>query len=78
LEVNGELRQASNIGEMVFPVTEIVARLSALYTLTAGDLIFTGTPAGVGALQPGDRFNARCADLPPRDGAMGPPRPTHA
>jgi len=78
LEVNGELRQASDIGEMIFPVTEIVARLSELYTLTAGDLIFTGTPAGVGPLQPGDRFNARCADLPPLDGAMGPPRPTHA
>lgn len=58
LTVNGELRQKSNIDVMLWPVVEIIAELSKLFELQAGDLIFTGTPAGVAALQRGDRFVA--------------------
>ena len=58
LAVNGEVRQRSNIDQMIFPVAEIIHELSKLWTLAAGDLIFTGTPAGVAALRRGDRFHA--------------------
>ena len=55
LAVNGETRQDGDLAQMIWSVPEILAELSRLFTLKAGDLIFTGTPAGVGALQPGDR-----------------------
>jgi fumarylpyruvate hydrolase len=55
LEVNGVLRQESDVSQMLWDVPHIMAALSRLYELRAGDLIFTGTPAGVGALQVGDR-----------------------
>jgi 2-keto-4-pentenoate hydratase/2-oxohepta-3-ene-1,7-dioic acid hydratase (catechol pathway) len=58
LSVNGEPRQHTTLGEMVHSVPEIIATLSGLFELKAGDLIFTGTPAGVAALQRGDRFHA--------------------
>ena len=70
LRVNGELRQHSDIGEMVFSVAEIIHELSKLYRLCAGDLIFTGTPAGVAALQPGDRFEASLADIATLNGQI--------
>ena len=55
LSVNGELRQEANLSEMIWGVAEAIADLSTLYTLRAGDLLFTGTPSGVGAVVPGDR-----------------------
>lgn len=55
LEVNGKLRQEGDIGDMIWRVPEIVAELATWFELEAGDLIFTGTPAGVGPLKPGDR-----------------------
>jgi fumarylpyruvate hydrolase len=55
LEVNGVLRQESDVSQMLWDVPHIIAALSRLYELRAGDLIFTGTPAGVGALKVGDR-----------------------
>ncbi|TAM61972.1 MAG: FAA hydrolase family protein [Rhodanobacter sp.] len=58
LNVNGQLRQQTRLGEMVHSVPEIIAALSRLFALKPGDLIFTGTPAGVAALQRGDRFEA--------------------
>ena len=58
LSVNGEVRQQTNISEMLFSVAEIIHELSKLYDLQAGDLIFSGTPAGVAALVKGDRFRA--------------------
>ena len=61
LEVNGTMRQRCDIGDMVFSVPEIIAELSKLFELRAGDLVFTGTPAGVAALVPGDHFRARFA-----------------
>jgi fumarylpyruvate hydrolase len=55
LEVNGEARQDGDLDEMIWKVPEVIAYLSRFVTLAPGDLNFTGTPAGVGALQPGDR-----------------------
>ena len=71
IEVNGTVRQRADIGEMVFEVAEIVALLSRLFTLRAGDLVYTGTPAGVAALVPGDRFVARFPGLPDLTGSIG-------
>ncbi len=56
LAVNGQTRQDSDIGELIWSVPEIVANLSHYYHLQPGDLIYTGTPEGVGAVQPGDRL----------------------
>jgi fumarylpyruvate hydrolase len=53
--VNGQLRQESDVSEMLWSVPEIIAELSTLFELKPGDLIFTGTPAGVGVLKPGDK-----------------------
>ena len=63
LDVNGETRQSADVADMIFPVAEIIAELSKLYELRAGDLIYTGTPSGVAALQRGDRFRATFAEL---------------
>jgi fumarylpyruvate hydrolase len=63
LDVNGERRQQSDIGEMIFDVAAIIHELSKLWTLAAGDLIFSGTPAGVAALQRGDRVRAELAGI---------------
>lgn len=57
LRVNGEQRQSASIADMLWPVAEIIHELSRLFELRAGDLIYTGTPAGVGQLQPGDRVH---------------------
>lgn len=58
LTVNGAVRQAGRVGDMLWSVGEVLAQLSCLVSLAAGDLIFTGTPAGVGPLQPGDTLVA--------------------
>lgn len=58
LEINNSLRQDANINEMIWSIPEIIAELSRFYELRAGDLIYTGTPAGVSAVQPGDRLSA--------------------
>lgn len=55
LEVNGALRQEGRLDEMIWPVADVISHLSRLVTLAPGDLIYTGTPAGVAALAPGDR-----------------------
>ena len=54
LSVNGTVRQNGDIGQMIWNVPEIIAQLSKQYELYSGDVIFTGTPAGVGPLRPGD------------------------
>jgi fumarylpyruvate hydrolase len=56
LSVNGENRQESDVSQMIWSVADVIAELSTLFELKAGDLIYTGTPAGVGALEPGDRI----------------------
>ncbi len=52
--VNGEMRQMASTREMMFPVEQLIAFISSVMTLEPGDLILTGTPAGIGALQAGD------------------------
>jgi fumarylpyruvate hydrolase len=56
LAVNEQVRQESDIADMIWTVPEVIAELSTLFELKPGDLIFTGTPSGVGALKPGDRI----------------------
>jgi fumarylpyruvate hydrolase len=56
LDVNDERRQHADIADMIWSVPEILAELSRLVALAPGDLIFTGTPAGVGAVERGDRL----------------------
>ena len=58
LKVNGETRQRGTLDDLVWNVPEILHELSKLFALRAGDLVFMGTPAGVGPLLPGDRFDA--------------------
>jgi fumarylpyruvate hydrolase len=58
LEVNGQSRQSADVSDLIWNVAEIIAELSTLFELQAGDLIFTGTPAGVGPLQRGDSIVA--------------------
>lgn len=63
LHVNGELRQRGSVDQMICTVPEIIAQLSAAWELRPGDLIYTGTPAGVAAVQPGDALEARITGL---------------
>lgn len=58
LEVNGTVRQDATLGDMLLDVPAILSHLSRLFELKAGDLVFTGTPAGVSAIVRGDRFRA--------------------
>lgn len=54
LNVNGEPRQAGDLNDQIWPVADVISSLSQAVELKAGDLIYTGTPAGVGAINPGD------------------------
>lgn len=65
LSVNGEVRQRGDLRQMIWNVPEIVAQLSRLYALEPGDLVLTGTPAGVGPVRPGDRLEASVEGLSP-------------
>lgn len=58
LKINGELRQKGNSGNMIFSVDKIIAYVSQFITLRTGDLIFTGTPEGVGPTKIDDHFEA--------------------
>jgi len=62
--VNGELRQAGRIGDMIFPPPVLVAFISGIMTLEPGDLILTGTPEGVGPVEPGDTVEVRIPGVP--------------
>lgn len=63
LTVNGETRQDARLSQMIFEVPFLVSYLSKIMTLERGDLIATGTPAGVGPLVPGDRVEVRIEGL---------------
>ncbi len=65
LEVNGETRQKSDIRNLIWSVNEVIANLSTLFALQPGDLIFTGTPEGVGPVQRGQTMNVRIDGLDP-------------
>ena len=70
LTVNNETRQDTDIADMLFPVAEIIAELSKLFELKPGDMIFTGTPAGVGPLLRGDRFRAELQGIATLEGRI--------
>jgi fumarylpyruvate hydrolase len=72
LSVNGEVRQQGDLNELIWPVADVIAYISQSVALAPGDLIFTGTPAGVGPLQPGDRVNATVAGVATIEFTMGP------
>jgi len=61
--VNGEIRQRGNVDQMIWSSDEVISVLSEYFELQPGDLIFTGTPAGVGALQKGDHLEAKITGL---------------
>ena len=72
LSVNGKVRQDGNVSMMIWKTSEIIARLSEQHSLEAGDLIMTGTPAGVGAVVPGDVIELEVAGLAPLKVEIGP------
>ena len=65
LSVNGQVRQSGRLDDMAWNPAEIVAKAGTLWALKPGDLIFTGTPEGVGPIIPGDRVEARIDGLSP-------------
>jgi 2-keto-4-pentenoate hydratase/2-oxohepta-3-ene-1,7-dioic acid hydratase in catechol pathway len=74
--VNGELRQQGNTSQLVFPIPDIIAEITSFMTLEEGDVIATGTPAGVGPLFPGDVVEVRISGIgalrnPERDRPTG-------
>ena len=64
LEVDGQVRQNSDITHLIWSVNEVIANLSTLFALQPGDLIFTGTPEGVGAVKPGQTIKVSIERLP--------------
>jgi 2-keto-4-pentenoate hydratase/2-oxohepta-3-ene-1,7-dioic acid hydratase in catechol pathway len=64
LEINGKIVQQSNTSDMIFNINEIIEYVSRFFTLKTGDLIFTGTPSGVGQLHKNDHLVAYLGDKP--------------
>ena len=58
LRLNGSIKQSGNISEMIWPVDQLISYLSNFITLYPGDIIFTGTPAGVGKVLKNDKIEA--------------------
>lgn len=73
LKVNGTLRQEGSTKGMIVPVAGLVCFLSQHFTLESGDLIFTGTPSGVGAVREGDAIEAEAAGVGHLSVSVGPP-----
>ena len=63
LNVNGELKQSGNCSEMIWSPKEILCEMSKDIPLSQGDLIFTGTPSGVGMVHPGDTIEASISNI---------------
>jgi 5-carboxymethyl-2-hydroxymuconate isomerase len=61
--VNGELRQSGHSGAMIFPVDQLLVAISKVWMLRQGDLVYTGTPSGVGPLRIGDVVSVSCASV---------------
>ena len=59
MSIDGQVRQKSDLSKLIWNISELLADLSKFYHLQPGDLVFTGTPEGVGPLQPGDRIDGR-------------------
>ena len=65
LSLDGDVRQSAPLSDMIWSVPEIIAEASKLWELKAGDLLFTGTPEGVGPIARGQRVDGEAAGLPP-------------
>jgi fumarylpyruvate hydrolase len=65
LKINGQLKQSGDLNQMIWGVAEIIAILSSYVRLAAGDLIFTGTPSGVGPIHPGDTLHGELIGAAP-------------
>jgi len=63
LRVNGILKQDGSTSEMIFPVGDLLAIISGIFTLEPGDIVLTGTPAGVGPLKSGDHLEATISEI---------------
>lgn len=74
MSCNGVLRQKARLADMIWSVPEIVADLSLYYHLDAGDLIYSGTPAGVGPVSPGDVLQGMIDGLAPVEVTIGAPQ----
>jgi fumarylpyruvate hydrolase len=72
LTQNGEVRQDAALSDMIFTVPELIAHLSTFYHLQPGDLLYTGTPAGVGPIAPGDRLVGTIDGLSPVELSISP------
>lgn len=72
LRVNGEVRQQADLSDLAWKVPELIAHLSTLYRLRPGDVIMTGTPAGVGPVRPGDRLEGEVAGVGTVSLVVGP------
>jgi 2-keto-4-pentenoate hydratase/2-oxohepta-3-ene-1,7-dioic acid hydratase in catechol pathway len=64
LKVNGMVRQHGHTGDMIFTVAHLISYCSRVFTLEPGDLLYTGTPEGVGSVMSGDQLEAGCTGLP--------------
>jgi fumarylpyruvate hydrolase len=71
LQQNGTVKQDSKLSELIWSVEELISNLSTFYHLLPGDLIYTGTPAGVGAVQPGDKLFGEIDGLTPISMTIG-------
>lgn len=71
LTVNDQVRQSADVADLIWAVDEVISCLSRFYRLEAGDLIYTGTPAGVGPVVPGDEIVVRIAGLTPTIARIG-------
>lgn len=74
LKVNGETKQSADLADLIWPVADIVAFLSGLYRIEPGDLIYTGTPAGVGPVVQGDRIDVHIDGITPLAVTIGAPK----
>ena len=63
LKVNGEIKQDGDLNQMIWKVPEMIAYLSRFYDIAGGDLIMSGTPAGVGPIQRGDKMECKIENL---------------
>ncbi|SDD34705.1 fumarylpyruvate hydrolase [Paracoccus isoporae] len=73
LSVDGEMKQDAKLSDLVWSVEELVSDLSKFYHLAPGDLIYTGTPAGVGAVEPGAKIRGTIDRLEPVELTVGAP-----
>lgn len=75
LSVNGAVKQDADLADLIWPVADVITFLSEYYRIELGDLIYTGTPAGVGPVVIGDKISVTIEGLPDLNVSVGPPAP---